>query len=99
MGLRCKQTVGRRRDGRVNRGHRTRRGTGATPLEERVRRLEKDVEDLREQVRSHAQVLSQAWASAETQNEARAETPGEPAAPTAEGLMPRETTSSTFAEA
>ena len=74
-------------------------GTGATPLEERVRRLEKDVEDLREQVRSHAQVLSQAWASAETQNEARAETPGEPAAPTAEGLMPRETTSSTFAEA
>jgi uncharacterized membrane protein len=74
-------------------------GTGATPLEERVRRLEKDVEDLREQVRTHAQVLSQAWASAETQNEARAETPGEPAAPTAEGLMPRETTSSTFAEA
>ena len=29
-------------------------GTGATPLEERVRRLEKDVEDLREQVRTHA---------------------------------------------
>ena len=29
-------------------------GTGATPLEERVRRLEKDVEELREQVRTHA---------------------------------------------
>ena len=30
-------------------------GTGATPLEERVRRLEKDVEELREQVRTHTQ--------------------------------------------
>src|SRR5215211_5133407 len=30
------------------------RGTGTTPLEERVRRLEKDVEELREQVRTHA---------------------------------------------
>ena len=41
----------------------------------------------------------QAWASAETQNEARVETPGEPAAPTAEGPTPRETASSPFAEA
>ena len=72
-------------------------GTGATPLEERVRRLEKDVEDLREQVRTHAQ--AQAWASAESQNEARVETPGEPAAPTAEAPTPRETASSPFAEA
>jgi hypothetical protein len=72
-------------------------GTGATPLEERVRRLEKDVEDLREQVRTHAQ--AQAWASAEAQNEARAETRGEPAASTAEHPAPRETASSSFAQA
>ena len=76
-------------------------GTGATPLEERVQRLEKDVEDLREQVRTHAQVQAQtqAWASAETQNEARVETPGEPAAPAAERSTQREPVSSPFAEA
>src|SRR5829696_3465094 len=74
-------------------------GTGARPLEERVRRLEKDVRDLREQVRTHVQVQAQAWASAETQNEARAETPGEPAAPAAEGPTPRETAASPFADA
>jgi hypothetical protein len=66
-------------------------GTGATPLEERVRRLEKDVEELREQAR--------AWASEEMQNEARVETTGEPAAPTAEHLTQREPVSSPFAEA
>src|SRR5829696_6202986 len=54
-------------------------GGGATPLEERVRRLEREVEELREQVRTHAQ----AWAGAERQDEARVEIPGEPAAPTA----------------
>jgi uncharacterized membrane protein len=73
------------------------RGTGATPLEERVRRLEKEVEELREQVRTHAQ--AQAWASAETQIEAREETPDEPAAPTAESATQKEPVSSPFAEA
>src|SRR5215203_2771129 len=77
MDLRCKQTVGRRRDGRGNRGRRTRRGTGATPLEERVRRLEKDVEELRGQVRTHAQAQTQVRAIAETQYGARVETPTE----------------------
>ena len=66
-------------------------GIGATPLEERVRRLEKDVEELREQAR--------AWASEGMQNEARVETTGEPAAPTAERLTQREPVSSPFAEA
>ena len=33
-------------------------GTGATPLEERVRRLEKDVEELREQVRTYGRCTS-----------------------------------------
>ena len=66
-------------------------GTGATPLEERVRRLEKDVEELREQAR--------AWASEEMQDEARVETPGEPAAPTAERPTQREPVTSPFAEA
>src|SRR5215207_2250524 len=103
MGLRCKQTVGRRRDGRGNRGRRTRRGTGATPLEERVRRLEKDVEVLREQVRAHAQAQTQVRAIAETQNGARVETPketpGEAATPTQERPAQREIVSSPFAEA
>src|SRR5215207_7298770 len=102
MGLRCKQTVGRRRDGRGNRGRRTRRGTGATPLEERVRRLEKDVEELREQVRTHAQAQTQVRAIAETQNGARVETPketpGEAATPTQERPAQREI-ASPFAEA
>ena len=66
-------------------------GTGTTPLEERVRRLEKDVEELREQAR--------AWASEEMQDEARVETPGEPAAPTAERPTQREPVTSPFAEA
>jgi hypothetical protein len=70
-------------------------GTGATPLEERVRRLEKDVEELREQVRTHAQ----AWAGAEVQNEARVVTPGVPEASTAERPTQREPISSPFAEA
>ena len=70
-------------------------GTGATPLEERVRRLEKDVEELREQV----DPARRAWASEEMQNEARVETPGEPAAPTAERPTQREPVSSPFAEA
>src|SRR5215208_245292 len=103
MGLRCKQTVGRRRDGRGNRGRRTRRGTGATPLEERVRRLEKDVEELREQVRTHAQAQTQVRAIAETQNGARVETPketpGEAATPTQERPAQSEIVSSPFAEA
>src|SRR5215212_2027841 len=102
MDLRCKQTVGRRRDGRGNRGRRTRRGTGATPLEERVRRLEKDVEELREQVRTHAQAQTQVRAIAETQNGARVETPketpGEAATPTQERPAQREI-ASPFAEA
>jgi uncharacterized membrane protein len=73
------------------------RGTGATPLEERVGRLEKEVEELREQVRTHVQ--ARAWASAETQIEALVETTGEPAAPTAESATQREPVSSPFAEA
>jgi uncharacterized membrane protein len=73
------------------------RDTGPTPLEERVRRLEKEVEELREQVRTHAQ--AQAWASAETQIEARVETPGEPSAAGAESATQKEPVSSPFAEA
>jgi hypothetical protein len=72
-------------------------GTG-TPLEERVRRLEKDVEDLREQVRAHAQAQAQAGASVETQIEAREEARGESAAPTAGRPTPREPVSSPFVE-
>src|SRR5215212_9694978 len=71
-------------------------GTGAAPLEERVRRLEKDVEDLREQVRARAQ--TQAGASAETQIEAREETHGESAAPTAGRPTQRGPVSSPFPE-
>src|SRR5215203_7088635 len=71
-------------------------GTGAAPLEERVRRLEKDVEDLRDQVRARAQ--AQAGASAETQIEAREETHGEPAAPTAGRPTQREPATSPFTE-
>jgi Predicted membrane protein (DUF2339) len=69
----------------------------ATPLEVRVRRLEKEVEDLREQVRTHAQ--TQAWANAETQMGARVGAPGEPAAPTAGRPAPGEPVSTPFAEA
>jgi hypothetical protein len=78
-------------------------GTGATPLEKRVRRLEKDVEELREQVRTHAQAPTQAQAIAETQYGARVETPtetpGEAATPTAERPAKSEIVSSPFAEA
>jgi hypothetical protein len=78
-------------------------GTGATPLEERVRRLEKDVEELREQVRSHAQAQTQVRAIAETQNGARVETPkgtpGEAATPTQERPAQSEIVSFPFAEA
>jgi hypothetical protein len=69
--------------------------TGATSLEERVRRLEKDVKDLREQVQTRAQ----AGASAGTQIEARVETPGELVGPTAGPPTQREPVSSPFAEA
>jgi hypothetical protein len=74
-------------------------GTGSAPLEERVRRLEKDVEDLREQVRAHARAQAQAGASAEAQIEAGQEARGESAAPTAGRPTPREPVSSPFAEA
>ena len=70
-------------------------GTGATPLEERVLRLEKDVEELREQVRARAQ----GRASAELQNGVRQETSGEVAPTTAERPAQREPVSSPFAEA
>src|SRR5215207_10001417 len=76
-------------------------GTGATGLEERVRRLERDVEELREQVRTHAR--TQGLASAETQDGARVETPtqtpGEAPTPTAERRARRETSPPPFAEA
>ncbi|MDQ3438378.1 MAG: DUF2339 domain-containing protein [Actinomycetota bacterium] len=70
-------------------------GTGATPLEERVLRLEKDVEELREQVRAQAQ----GRASAGPQNWVREETSGEAATATAERPAQREVVSSPFAEA
>jgi uncharacterized membrane protein len=70
-------------------------GTGATPLEERVLRLEKDVEELREQVRAQAQ----GRASAGPQNGERVETSGEAATATAERPAQREVVSSPFAEA
>ncbi len=69
--------------------------TGATPLEERVLRLEKDVEELREQVRAQAQ----GRASAEPLNGVREETSGEAATTTAERPAQREIVSSPFAEA
>src|SRR5829696_5272744 len=76
-------------------------GTGATGLEERVRRLEKDVEELRKQVRTHAR--TQGLASAETQDEAREETPtqtpGEAPTHTSERRARREIFPSPFAEA
>jgi uncharacterized membrane protein len=72
-------------------------GTGATLLEERVRRLEKEVEELREQVRTHAQ--TQVQASAETQDRVRVETLGEVAAHTAERTAQREIVSPHFAAA
>ena len=76
-------------------GHRG--GTGATPLEKRVLRLEKDVEELREQVRTHAQ--SQGRARAETYHGVRVETPGEVATSTTECRARSEIVSSPFAEA
>ena len=67
-----------------------------------MRRLEKDVEELREQVRTHAQARTQVRAIAETQNGARVETPketpGEAATPTQERPAQREI-ASPFAEA
>ncbi|CAN5837253.1 hypothetical protein BH18ACT11_BH18ACT11_03400 [soil metagenome] len=72
-------------------------GTGATPLEERVRRLEEDLEELRERVRTQAH--TQVRASAETQTGARVETSGEAAALAAERPAKGEISSSTFAEA
>ena len=76
-------------------------GTGTTGLEGRVRRLEKDVEELREQVRTQA--WTQGLVSAETQDGAREETPtqtpGEAPTPTAERRARRETFPSPFAEA
>jgi uncharacterized membrane protein len=78
-------------------------GTGATLLEERVRRLEKDVEELLEQVRTHSQAQTQVRAIAETQNgvhvDTPEETPGEAATPTEERPAQREIVSSPFAEA
>src|SRR5215211_562228 len=78
-------------------------GTGATPLEERMRRLEKDVEELREQIRTHARPQTQVRAIAETQYgahvETPTETPGEAATPTEERPAQREIVSSPFAEA
>ncbi len=76
-------------------GHRG--GTGATPLEKRVLRLEKDVEELREQVRTHAQ--SQGRARAETYHGVRVATAGEVATSTTERRARSEITSSPFAEA
>ena len=70
-------------------------GTGATPLEERVLRLEKDVEELREQVRAQAR----GWASAGPQSGVREDTSGEAAAATAERPVQREAASFPFAEA
>ncbi len=70
-------------------------GTGATPLAERVLRLEKDVEELREQVRAQAH----GRASAEPQNGVRQETSGAVAPTTAERPAQREPVSSPFAEA
>ena len=76
-------------------------GTGTTGLEGRVRRLGKDVEELREQVRTQA--WTQGLVSAETQDGAREETPtqtpGEAPTPTAERRARRETFPSPFAEA
>jgi hypothetical protein len=78
-------------------------GTGATPLEERVRRLEKDVEELREQVRTHTQAQTQVRTIADTQYGARVETPketpSEATTPTEERPAQREIVSSPFAEA
>jgi len=76
-------------------------GTGTPLLEERVRRLEKDVEELREQVRTQAQARVQAIAETHYGGrvETPTETPGEAATPTAERPARREIVSSPFAEA
>ena len=72
-------------------------GTRATSLEERVRRLEKGLEELRAQVRTHAQ--AQSWVGAEPHNGVRVETTGEVATPAAERSARREAVTSSFAEA
>src|SRR5215208_1275715 len=72
-------------------------GNGATPLEERVLRLEQEVEELREQLQTHAQ--AQARFGAEPQNGIRVETSGEEATPSTERPAQREVVSSPFAEA
>jgi uncharacterized membrane protein len=70
---------------------------GAGPLEARVRRLEKDVAELRELVRTHRQ--GQVGASAGPQIEARAEDSGGLAAPTAGRPTQMEPVAVPFAEA
>jgi uncharacterized membrane protein len=70
---------------------------GATTLEERVRRLEKDVEDLRKQVRTRTQ--GQSGARAKKQIQAHAATRGEPAATTAGRPTQGEPVPSAFSEA
>jgi hypothetical protein len=70
---------------------------GATPLEERVLRLEQDVEELREQLQTYAQ--AQTRVGVEWQNGVRVETSGEAATSTAERYAQREVFSSPFAEA
>jgi uncharacterized membrane protein len=72
-------------------------GTGATPLEERVLRLEQEVEELRELLRTHTQ--AQTWVGAEPHNGVRVETTGEVATPAAEHPVQREAVSSRFNEA
>ena len=72
-------------------------GNGATPLEERVLRLEQQVEELREQLQTHAQ--AQARVGAEPQIGVRVETSGEEATPFTERSAQREVVSSPFAEA
>jgi uncharacterized membrane protein len=76
-------------------------GSGPMPLEERVRRLENDLEELREQVRIHAR--TQGLASAEAQDGVRVETPtkrpGEAATQHAGRPAGREVGASSFAEA
>src|SRR5918994_1870758 len=72
-------------------------GTGATPLEERVLRLEQEVVELRELLRTPAQ--AQSWVGAEPHNGVRVETTGEVATPAAERPVQREAVSSRFNEA
>src|SRR5918994_1157694 len=72
-------------------------GTGATPREERVLRLEQEVEELRELLRTHAQ--AQTWVGAEPHNGVGVETPGEEVTASTERPAQREVVSSRFTEA